>query len=78
MYKQNLYLQTVIVIFIKRVNQAPLLMKKTCGLPNKIGQGPRFLQLLSISGWSEKCSLNKTYFTVKVIQDNYQRVYPVV
>jgi hypothetical protein len=54
MYKQNLYLQTVIVILIK------------------------LLQLLSTSGRSEKCSLNKTYFTVKVIQDNYQRVYPIV
>jgi len=28
MYKQNLYLQTAIVIFIKRMNQAPLLIGK--------------------------------------------------
>jgi hypothetical protein len=48
MYKQNLYLQTVVVILIKRVNQARLLMKKPVGLPNKIGQGARLLQLLSI------------------------------
>ena len=50
MYKQNLYLQTAIVIFIKRENQALLLMKKLVGLPNKIGQGPRLLQLLNNSG----------------------------
>jgi hypothetical protein len=78
MYKQNLYLQTVIVILIKRVNQAPLLMKKHVGLPNKIGQGPRLLQLLNTSGRFEKYSLNKTYFMVKVIQDNYQSIYSVV
>ena len=78
MYKQNLYLQTVIVILIKRVNQAPLLMKKHVGLPNKIGPGPRLLQLLSILGRFEKCSFSKTYFTSKVIQDNYQRVYSIV
>jgi hypothetical protein len=71
MYKQNLYLQTVIVIFIKRVNHALF-------LPNKSDQQPRFLQLLSFSGRSRKCSLNKTYFTVKVIQDNYQSIYSVV
>jgi len=47
-------------------------------LPNKSGQGAQLLQLLSISGRSEKYSLNKTYFTVKVIQDNNQRVDPVV
>ena len=46
-------------------------------LPNKSGQGARLLQLLSISGRS-KCSLNKTYFTVKVIQDNDQRGYSIV
>jgi len=47
-------------------------------LPNKSGQSTRLLQLLSISGRSEKCSSNKTYFTSKVIQDNNQRVDPVV
>ena len=29
-------------------------------------------------GRSEKCSLNKAYFTIKMIQDNYQRVYSIV
>ena len=46
MYKQNLYLQIVIVIFIKRVNQAPLLMKEPVGLPNKIGHEPRLLMFI--------------------------------
>jgi len=50
MYKQNLYLQTVIVIFIKRENQALLLIKKLIGLANKIDQGPRLLQLLKNLG----------------------------
>jgi hypothetical protein len=71
MYKQNLYLQKEIVIFTQSVNHALF-------LPNKSDQQTRFLQLLSFSGRSEKCSLNKAYFAVKVIQDNYQCVYPVV
>jgi hypothetical protein len=71
MYKQNLYLQKEIVISTKRVNQALF-------LPNKSDQQPRFFQLLSFSGRSEKCSLNKAYFTAKVIQDNYKRIDPVV
>jgi hypothetical protein len=59
-----MYLQKEIVIFTKRANHALF-------LPKKSDQQPRFLQLLSFSGRSEKCSLNKTYFTSKVIQDNY-------
>lgn len=70
--------QTGVDVLIKRVNQAPLLMKNPEGLLNKIGQGPRLLQPLSTSGRSEMCSLNKTYFTFKVIQDNYQSVYPII
>jgi hypothetical protein len=63
----KIYIYKVIVIFAKRVNQAPLLMKKPVGLPNKIGQGPKLLLLLSILSRFEKCSLNKAYFTIKVI-----------
>jgi hypothetical protein len=36
-YKQNLYLQTAIVFFIKRVNQAPLLTTKTISITAKEG-----------------------------------------
>ena len=40
MYKQNLYLQTLIVIFIKRENQALLLMKKLVGYLTKLVRDP--------------------------------------
>ena len=49
MYKQNLYLQKVIVIFIKRVNQAPLLMSK-CS--EKVPYNDAFVKCLLINSYS--------------------------